>query len=275
MILNDIISDYNYVSIILDEYTDYFRKCEELSSMYHTSLFNNIADYFYPEYNEKEPENDENSLTNSFDWVFNKIHDNILDLVRNYPESYSLVARLKMYKYKNDFLYKTIHDFTKLFQKIFSHAVSMISEYPNYFKRKGPLPYFISLIDNLLRKYKEIHNLAVHFTETEETLVECIPEKDSKGDYNRIELYSRKPSGDFDSLSTDISYLAQFISRFESIMNTEHSSNKIYIQRIESGSLKVVFGSNRTKLSAIENIIRAICDGIRSFRLTSPEKKTT
>ncbi|MBD5501828.1 MAG: hypothetical protein HDR10_11620, partial [Lachnospiraceae bacterium] len=60
---------------------------------------------------------------------------------------------------------------------------------------------------------------------------------------------------------------------FELIMTPENGSCKVYTQRIESGSLRIVWGSNTIELSGISDIIRAISDGIRMFRLTTPEKR--
>ena len=42
---------------------------------------------------------------------------------------------------------------------------------------------------------------------------------------------------------------------------------------MESGSLRLVFGSNTVELPSISEIIRAITDAIRTFRLTSVEKE--
>ena len=90
-------------------------------------------------------------------------------------------------------------------------------------------------------------------------------------------LRSMKPLLDFNSFADDIKYLASFIGQFESIMgeNLKNEKAKIYTQRIENGSLRIVWGSLTIELTAISSIIRAISEGIRMFRMTSVEKRAT
>lgn len=273
MILNDIISDYKYTANILNTCSHYFDLCKKFTSDFYFNIFEEIENYF-----KKTAENSA-SLAGvdtmlAIDTVYNNAYPSLVDLIMSSDEFNNAVTTLMHYEYKTYALFRMIKQMNELSNQLKGISTDILKAQSSGMKSNKLLPTFIDLINGLLQIHSQIFLLSSHFSLAEETLIEDIPgENTEKRNYNRIELYSMKPSTDFDSLSKDISNLAQFISRFELIMNTEHNANKIYTQHIESGSLKIVWGSNTIELSGISDIIKAICDGINSFRITSSKKK--
>lgn len=206
--------------------------------------------------------------------VFNMSYTHISKIVGLCYPFYASMAKLEEYNFNIPFLKLQVNNFLKNGHTVIGAFNSIIYEQSYGMKTKVLLPALISPLRELISNYDALRRYYFQLKGLDELLFENIPDIDAKSEkYNRIELHSLKPSLDMDSFIDDVKNLSIFICQFELIMTPENGSCKIYTQRIESGSLRIVWGSNTIELSGISDIIKAISDGIRTFRLTSAEKR--
>lgn len=271
MILTDLISEYKYVYETLDPCADYFSTCTELINKFFTEL----SKLFAPYYKETNPTDSVRiKLIDNIRTTFNNSYLGVSNLVRHSYPLYGAMVKFEEYEFKIPALKSSIDSFLKNGHAVMDSTNKIISAESYGMRTQSLLPDLIMPLQVLMQDYSSLCRHYTQLKDLDEILYEKIPNADSKIDgYNRIELRSLKPSIDMDSFLNDLRYLSSFICQLELIKTTENSSCKIYTQRIESGSLRIVWGSTTIELSSISDIIRALSDGIKMFRLTSSEKK--
>ena len=271
MILTDLISEYKYVYETLAPCADYFSTCTELINKFFTELSDLTAPYF------KEPSPTDSvriNLTNNIRTAFNHSYSDVSSLVRYSYPLYGAMVKFEEYKFKIPALKSSIDSFLINGHTVMDSTNEIISAESYGMRTQALLPSLIMPLQALLQDYSSLYQHYTQLKDLDEILFEKIPNVNSMTDgYNRIELRSLKSSIDMDSFLNDLRNLSSFICQLELIKTTENNSCKIYTQRIESGSLRIVWGSTTIELSSISDIIRALSEGIKMFRLTSSEKR--
>lgn len=271
MILTDLLSEYKYVYEALLPCADYFLTCDSLIN----NFFTDISKIVGPYYQKSSPSvSENNTMIDSIIDVFNTSYADISKLVGLCYSFYKAMAKLEEYNFNVPILNLDVRNFLKSGHAVINATNSIIYEESYGMKTKALLPNLILPLLELIKDYHSLRNYYIQLKDLDELLFENMPDIDPKSDkYNRIELHSLKPSLDMDSFIDDVKNLSSFICQFELIMTPEHENYKIYTQRIESGSLRIVWGSNKIELSSISDIIKVLSDGIKMFRLTSAEKE--
>lgn len=270
MIITDLISEYKYVYDVLNPCNDYFSTCDSLINNFFTGICGIIGPY----YQKLSPSDTEKAtVISNVTKVFDNSYTSISKLVSLCYPLYGSMAKLEEYKFRIPALRYHVRKFLESGHVVISATNSIISEQSYGMKTKALLPTLILPLRELMLNFHSLQSYYEQVKDLDEILFENIPAIESESDkYNRIELHSLKPL-DTDSFINDLKNIFSFISQFELIMTSENASCKIYTQRIESGSLRIAWGSTTIELSSISDIIRAISDGIRTFRLTSTEKR--
>ena len=181
------------------------------------------------------------------------------------------------YNFKNNILKKDVQYYLDNGHAVIEAINQIITGQLHGMRSDALLPTLIKPLQKLMQSYYKLISYYSHLHNIDKLLFEPIPENNiDQGEYNCIELRSMKPLTDFGAFSDDVKYLSSFISQFELLMkaNSENANAKIYTQRLENGSLRIVWGSCNIELTGISDIIKSICEGIRMFRLTSSEKKS-
>ena len=218
-------------------------------------------------------ESEKTDLIGNIRKAFNNSYSNISSLVGYSYPLYGAMTKFENYNFKIPALKSCIESFLINGHAVIDSTNAIISAESYGMRTQALLPSLISPLQALMLDYYSLYQHYTQLKDLDEMLFEKIPTINSKtGEYNRIELRSLKPSLDTDSFLDDLRNLSSFICQLELIKTKENNSCKIYTQRIESGSLRIVWGSTTIELSAISDIIRALSDGIKMFRLTSSEK---
>lgn len=268
MILTDLISEYEYVYDTLKSCNDYITSCNELINNFIADISQIVGSYYMKT---SPTESDKEKIIDDIMGVFNTSYTHISKLVGlSYP-FYASMSKLEEHKSNIFQLSLKVKNFLASGHAAIDAINTIIYEGVYGLKAENLLPSLISSLQRLINHYDALCQYYFQLKGLDE-LLENIPNTISEK-YNRIELHSLKPSLDMDSFIDDVKNLSTFICQFELIMTPENGSCKIYTQRIESGSLRIVWGSNTIELSGISDIIKAISDGIRTFRLTSAEKR--
>ncbi|MCI8597218.1 MAG: hypothetical protein HFJ10_02070 [Lachnospiraceae bacterium] len=273
MILSDLLVDYEYVYNALIECTDYFSACDELIDDYFSTISNAAGTFFKLS---QVFDSDKNELIHQLRNTYDNSFATITKMITLSFPFYGTMTKLKEYEFKNTVLEKDVHEFLQHGHDVMDATNEIITAQLPGMKANALLPILIEPLRQLTQSYYTLKKYATHFYDIDKMLFETIPENElDSQQYNNIELRSMKPLLDFSSFADDIKYLASFISQYESIMNSSSGGEtaKIYTQRIENGSLRIVWGSHTIELSRISGIIKAISEGIRMFRMTTSERR--
>lgn len=271
MILTDLISEYKYVYETLKPCADYFSTCTILINKFFSEISVFMSSYSQIS---SPTDSDRSALITNIRKTFNGSYSDVSKLViYSYP-LYGAMVKFEEYKFKIPALKSSIESFLKNGHAVMDSTNKIISAESYGMRTQSLLPDLIMPLQALMLDYSSLYQHYTQLKDLDEILFEKIPNIDSNADgYNRIELRSLKPSIDMDSFLNDLRNLSSFICQLELIKTTENNSCKIYTQRIESGSLRIIWGSTTIELSSISDIIRALSEGIKMFRLTSSEKR--
>lgn len=211
-------------------------------------------------------------MINKLKEAYDNAYSSITKMITLSFPFYGAMSKLETYKFKTQPLQEDVLAFLGHGHDVMDSTNEIITSQLSGMKTNALLPKLIVPLRKLTSSYYALLKYQEQFSGIDETLFEKIP-SDDPSQYNRIELRSLKPTIDMDSFSRDIAYLSSFITQLELIMSSEGNSCKILTQRIESGSLRIVWGSTTIELKSISDIVKAISEGIRLFRLTAPEKR--
>lgn len=270
MILNDIVSDYEYVYNSLDPCKEYFLVCCKLINNYFTSISSAAGSYFKLS---NISDGNKNDFINKIKSAYSDAYDIISEMITLSFPFYGAMSKLEEYPFKTNLLQKEVFNFIAQGKEVITATNQIIKGQLQVMKTDVLLPKLIHPLQDLMQSYYALQGYYFQLKDIDASLFEKIPEEDTTKGYNSIELRSLKPSTDFLSFSQDVSQLASFINQFERLKNPSGGACKIYTQRIESGSIRIVLGSCSIELKSISEIIRAVSDGIKMFRITSAEVK--
>ena len=103
---------------------------------------------------------------------------------------------------------------------------------------------------------------ALLLNDVKEKLLEPLPKDVSVQKLVSFELQSYKATLDFSTYVQDLTYLSKFMTQIQRILNPE---SPIFVRRIESGSLNIIWSGNKIEIEAISDIINAIVNGIQTL----------
>lgn len=270
MILKDILSEYEYVYKSLSTCKNFFDECDNLIKSFFCGVSSTMANHYSLLLSDPE----KTQIINEIEIVFNESYDNIAKLVTYSYPLFGAMIKFEEYHFNVPALKREILYFLSSGHSVINVTNSIISSQSYGLRTGDMLSKLIQPLLVLVQHYHILLNSYIHLKDIDEELFENIPISVSASEkYNRIEIHSLKPSLNMDSFIEDLKNLSSFIDQFELIMTPENGSCRVYTQRIESGSLRIVWGSNTIELSGISEIIKALSEGIRIFRLTTLEKK--
>lgn len=271
MILSDLSQDYLYVCERLKPCSTYFGKCHEIIDTYFSSITKNVDQYFkQPSPNELHKTNLITKLSN----LYKNIYNETTELITVSFSFYNALTELKSYKSKNNLLNIEIQDFIITGEQVMNVTNNIVRAQLSGMKEQMLLSDLINLLQKLTQEYDFFITIYSHIKYIDQILMTKIPDEVvNDPNYNSIELISYKENMTLEEYSLSLKQLSSFFTQIELLKKNEDNNPKIYIRKLESGSLRLIFGSNTFELDSISDIIRAITDGIRSFRLTTVEKQ--
>lgn len=271
MVLSDLSQEYLYVYECLESCHDYFTICDSIINDYVISISEGVSQYF------KETaitDAIKAQLINKISYTYTFVFSEVTKLITASFPFYGALAKLESYSFHNPLLAKEFEEFLTLGKAVMNATNNIITAQLPGMKQKMLLPELITHLQKLIKMYHTLISLHSHIENIDKIVMLKIPDEVAEdSNYNSLEIVSYKGNITLEEYSSSLAQLSSFFTQIELIKKTENSNPKIYMRKLESGSLRLVFGSNTFELKSISDIIRALTDGIRTFRLTSVEKQ--
>lgn len=267
MVLNDITNDYLFVFSKLENCKQYFEICLELKDYYFHNISCSITKYFqnYGVSNSKD------TLSSELSTTLSKCFTLITKLNSASYDFFSCLAILNAKEYCSNDINLQIKELNAYAQKTIGSVNAIIEAQVAEFKKQNLLEDFFYYSEKLLNTYNTIRHNYYLFFSLDKALLEPLPANVNEDEISIIELRSYKTSNLLNDYVQDLSNISSFITQFELLSKSDDSSKQIYLRKFESGSLRIVLSGKTIELSGIPEIIKAITDGIRTFRLTKFE----
>lgn len=269
MIINDIIQDYKFVYLKLTECRDYFDKCQHVFDCYLQTTSTAASKYFSSDFSNSSREKFTAEMTSAMSKCFTLI----TKLNSSAYTFYACLGVLNSHTYSMPFLQDEILKLELVAETTIEFTNNIIEEQLDGMKKENLIHPFICSLQELLHTYKSINSNYYLLSNIDNYLFEPLPPNIDETKLSILELRSYKSSSSLNDYVRDLSYISSFITQYELISRKEDSLGQIYLRKFESGSLRIVWAGKTIELDGIPEIIKAITEGIRTFRLTGVEKK--
>jgi len=180
---------------------------------------------------------------------------------------------------RTDFISSTLKETANTLCNSLNNLMDITEAYvANKIKGSSNSATFFELISEL-NDFKKVH-LQIYSSHTmlvniESELLEKFPFEDNEiTTYFTLDIRSSKPELNISSFSDDLKLLATCLQHLERLA-TPNANQSIYIRKIESGSLKAVFGSTKIDFSIFPDLITSISNAIKVWKTTPVEKAKT
>ena len=268
MILNDIIQDYKFIHSKLTECADYFDKCQTIFDCYLQNTSAAASKYF-----SSNTSNPRETFVSEMSTIMSKCFSLITKLNSSAYKFYACLGVITSQKYSMPFLQEEILKLEIAAQTTIESTNKIIEEQLDGMKKNNLLHPFINSLQELLHIYKSINDYYNLLSNVDNYLFEPLPMDIDETELSTLELRSYKSSNSLASYVQDLSYISSFMTQLERIFVTETATRSVYLRKFESGSLRIVWAGKTIELDGIPEIIKAITESIRTFRLTSIKKK--
>lgn len=269
MVLKDIINDYKYINFNLFSCEEYFKKCEDVIDCYYNEISLATAKYFCS----AASDTTRSAYTSEISSAMSKCFTLITKLNSASLSLFSCLGKLSSHNYTSSYLKLEMQHFTKSAEETIVSVNKIIEAQLDGMKKNNLLVPFIKSAHILFQNYYKIkgsNNLLINL---DQELLEPLPQGINEDEITEFEIRSFKVGYSFSEYIDDLSNLSSFINQYELIMQNQNKSNRIYFRKLETGSLRIVFGSLNFELNCISDIVKAISESIRNFRLTKVEKQ--
>lgn len=252
MILKDIINEYKLAYSTLAPCRDYFNEANDLITNYFFDITTATSKYF------KLPsvvDTNKNTLINDLTSALSKSYKKITQLVIFSYEFHKAIATLETQKYKNQQLQLLITDFINNSHETIKLTNEIIKvQFPDM-KKGMLLASLIIPLQNIVQNYYTLMNLYEQFEETNNMLLEPLPEQIIVSDnYSDISINSNSTVKSFEDMTSSISAFGNIVDLISRLKNN-NISEKYYIRKIESGSLVIMITGTTISIMAIMKFI--------------------
>lgn len=268
MILNDYTQEYASLKGYLDECIDYIEACKNIVQSYENNTFLYTDRYFSSSSSSRHSDlgNDLSKQAVETYKLIKILNSKVL------PFSMA-IGKMNLLTIENDILKNDLTKYINIAYSSIRFVSSIILDDLDGV-RKGPLlKNLFSSVETLVSLHTSLTLVIDHLTYIENGLLEPIPTDIPAEDFSVLELRSSKQNINFSEVANDLSLLSSFLKNLEYILSKKSDYTALFIRKIETGSLRIVWGGTIIELSCISDIIQAVTNAIRTFRITGAEKK--
>ncbi len=271
MVLNDITNDYKQFLKILDFYhtpDGFIASALNLINQYHSRI-NILADTFLKS-SKRDLERTTlasglNSLESAFLQQIANMNTSMRDTTRLITEIEHIDFVSLSVKENADSLCNSLNVLMDITEEYAANKIKNSSNTSTFFK-------LVAELDNFKNVYGQINSNHDILVNIEDELLEKLPfEQTEENKIYTLDIRSCKPELNLSSFSDDLQLLSNCLQQFERLVNPI-TENSIYLRKIESGSLKAMFGSNKIDFSIFPDLITSISNAIKAWRTTRNEK---
>lgn len=272
MVFNDVTRDYEIFTKILTSHSlenGYIDSALELVQIYHAKI-STLADTFL-----KSPKgsSDQNSLIRGLNSLENAFSSQIAAMNIATRNAALLITEIEQLH----FVSVAMQENTALFCSVLNSLMDITDRYAaNKILNKNNSETFFQLIE-ALKELEKIHtticNNADLLYHTELELLEAPPAPlEESASVTYLDIRSLKTTSDLSSFSNDIHLLSESLQGLERLV-APAKNHTIFIRKIESGSLKALFGSSQIDFSIFPDLITSMSGAIKTWRVTPCEKE--
>lgn len=267
MVLNDLVLEYKSINEIIGNISTFVTQAENLVSSYSKQIKTATTLYFNSK--SSSPSAD---FTANINKCMATLNSDILRLNSQTRDLYKCIALIENHIISNEVLSDECKSFIEAANNSVDITFKIIEAQFENAKKEGLYNELLDSLNEFLTHYRHISLLYEHVAYIESVLYEPLPTGVVEDEVSTLEIKSNKICSDFNTYSEDIQTLSKFIMQLEMIMapGTPHA---IFTRRIESGSLRIVWGSNTIELSCISDVISGIIDAIKTFAFLPYEMK--
>lgn len=269
MVLSDITNDYTTFIQLLDKYNSensYINSALDMINQYHDKI-NLLADRFLKS---KKIDSDRTNLIsglNSIETAFANQLANMNTSMRNTTRLITEIERLEFVsssvKEEANSLCSSLNNLMDLTEEYAANRIKNISNTTTFFKLIDELDIFKNVHIQIYSNYDILTN-------SENELLEKLPFDDNEISFYTLDIRSSKPELNISSFSDDLNLLASCLQNLERLIDSS-CTQSIYLRKIESGSLKAIFGSDKVDFSIFPDLITSISNAIKTWRTTPAE----
>lgn len=268
MILNDFTNEYSSVSNYLNEGKEFLEACSSLFKTYCEKAFAYTKRFYCSGSSSKNSDliNDLNKQTSE---LYNQIK-----LLNSKSLNFTIaITKIQALDITNLALKSEIDDFVSSSFALLKTISNIILQEKDGVRKGDFLNELFVYIDDIISSYAFLTKISMHLNLIESEIMEPIPQNIATADLSMLVLRSEKASINFSEVTNDLSLLSSFMDNLELILDNRPNHITCFIRKIETGSLRIVFGGTTIELSCISDIIQAITNAIKTFRLTTVEKR--
>lgn len=275
MVFNDITSDYATFMNLLDmcsTETSYIGASLILINQYHSKM-TLLSKTFLVSPKTQQPRD---SLIAGLSSLEKDFSEQIAIMSSSMRDATKLISQIETMNFSSNYLKKIAAHFCQSLNTL----MDITEEYSsNKIKGTHNISTFFKLIDEL-EHFNELHiqiyNICDLFKNIEPELLQNIPLDETNNNYEfyYLDIRSFKPESNIASFTDDLKLLADCLQHLERLV-CPSENHCIYMRKIESGSLKAMFGSSKIDFSIFPDLITSISNAIKTWRLTPVERKKT
>ena len=272
MVLNDITNDYLQFTTELDshKYKDSFLSSALVIINEYQSKLYHYADVFLKS---SKGTNERSDLIENLGKLETSFSIQIANMNTALRDTAKLVSNIQ----NMDFTSSSVEENAEEMCNILNEIMDTIEVYAaNKIRGMSNKEVFFLLISKL-QEFKEIYeriynNYSILINAEEELLEELPEDVVNAEEIYYLDVRSTRPDSDPSSFSDDLKLLTECLQGLERLLAPEEN-HTIYIRKIESGSLKALFASDKINFSIFPDLITSISNAMKTWRLTPAEKE--
>lgn len=271
MVLNDVSNEFStFINLFKADANSnpYIKAALSLSDNYNDKL-NQLIEIFL-----KSPKTDtsKTSLSNELQSLEKTFSNQIATMSASVRATTKLISQIEAINFNSssikllsENICNSLNTLIDITEEYSSNKIRNVSNTDTFFK-------LVSELVNFKELYNQLFSNHSFLKKTENELLEAMPLNnfDNSKIYH-LDIRSYKSELNIMSFTDDLQLIAECLQHLERL--TYPSENHIiFMRKIESGSLKALFSSDKIDFSIFPDLVTSISNAIRTWRLTPDEK---
>lgn len=272
MVFNDITTDYSTFIDLLDAYSaknNYIKASLDLLEQYRYKTSAIIETYL----TSPKTSQNINHLTHELNSIEKNCSGQIARMSSSMRTAVRLITKIENINFSSIYLKEISVQLCEQLDQLIKYteeysAVKITGDSGNevFFR-------LIKELENFKEIYKKVYENNELFKNIESELLESIPlDSTNSLEFFSLDIRSYKPESNIISFTDDLKLIADCLQHLERLV-CPSETHCIYMRKVESGSLKAMFGSAEIDFSIFPDLITSISNAIKTWRLTPAEKE--
>lgn len=272
MVFNDVTTDYSNLINLLDAYSEedsYIKSALDLINQYQNKI-NKLAKEFAIS---NKLEVNKNNLISGLNSLEKSFSEQIANMNSSMRSATKLITQIENIEFSSD----SVNLLAKELCQSLDILMDITEEYiASKLRNKPDSAIFFKLISQLKNFEQQLNKIYCNnetLKNIGDELLETVPLDNSEElTIFSLDIRSYKPELDISSFTDDLKLIADCLQNLERLVCASEN-HSIYIRKIESGSLKALFGSASVDFSIFPDLITSFANALKTWKLTPVEKE--